>query len=127
MFALILPFITGNWKLIGALVASAFVFFAGWQLRDYQADAQQLRQEKAYQEALKKALGERDALEAEYTKIAQDLETKLASMRRARDKAITERNREYAKPDYTGCIMPSNGLRIINEAIAEGNKSRNTR
>lgn len=102
---------------------AVMVFGAGWKLRDYQADSEKVALQEDQISELERQRYVFNQLLAVRDKAAVDLQKKLIKLREDKTEAQTERAREYAKPDYTKCVVPDDGVRLLNKAIAGANKA----
>jgi len=120
-------YFTRNIKLTAAVCVVFLAFGAGWKLRDYQAGQEGKAELEAALDKLKVAIEERDALAEKMQADSAALEQKLALLRAQKEKTRIIRVREYAKPAYTECIVPNDGVQLLNEAIAGANAARPAR
>jgi len=106
-------------SLIALAVALAFAFGGGWKLRDYQAQGDALEAAKASLATVQKALIDRDALSVSDAMKSRTLEETLAAMRETKTEVQIVREKEYvAKPVYTQCVVPADGVSLLNGRIA---------
>jgi hypothetical protein len=106
-------------KLLGYALAIAMVFFAGWKVRDWQADSDALDMANRQMEMMKARLIERDAITAEEAQKSKTLEELLAAMRESGGRVRVVREKEYVEKNvYRDCVVPNSGVQLINSRIA---------
>lgn len=120
-------YFTRNAKLAIAIFVILLAFGGGWKLRDYQAAEQERAAAAAALESLNAAIKAKEDLQTKLQEDSAELEKKLALLRAQKEKTRIVRVREYAKPVYNECVVPDDGVQLLNDAIAEINASRATR
>ena len=100
------------WK-IGLYLACITVNLAiGWHLHTIYDQAEMAKEYRDQIEATQKA-------QQEANDRAEDLEKKLAAERQTTQTLNTKMEANLAKnPVYTGCKLPADGVRLLNDAIA---------
>ena len=98
---------------IAVLVAVLAAFFYMFHLGVTRQKEKQFRLEaQAYQQQVEKA-----------ARVAENLEEELQKQRQKMQKLQEELNNETTKPVYSQCRVPSDGVRLLQKAIA-GSSSR---
>lgn len=118
---LILSFLKGakaNWKPILIGVVCLLFFGSGWYIRGNIEDA---RRAKELQQNIEQRLeDEKKALEK-----SEKLEGELAALRKKSRSLNLKLEKEIAKNSaYNSCIVPADGVQLLNEAITSGKAAR---
>lgn len=111
-----------RWVMLGSIVAAT-----AWGAHQIDAGIVARRDNKILNEAIAKqnqAIADRLAAEIQRDKNAVLLERATDSIHSLRRRANQLEEAENAKPVYTQCIMPDDGLRRLNARIAESNARR---
>lgn len=118
----IIAFIQQFWKPITLSLVVGLVFWGGWHARAVRCDASTTRLIKQYNDA---AEIQRAKLQQKYDEAAKKLE-KLLAAQRARDKKQREElsHEVQAHVIYRDCKPTADGLRILNETIANRDTPR---
>lgn len=106
------------------IIAFIAAFYAGWVVRTWKADSDSTASLMAQQEALRQAMTEREKAEARNAELARELERRISTIRSL---STIDRKREYEKPAYTKCNLPSSGVQHLNRTIGQINQSRSAR
>ena len=109
------------------LTAIAIVATACWLT--HRVDEGAYAQEKLalanqHMTALNKAVQEKDAAEAKRDAMGLQLDDALETIRRAAAEDAHDMEVEDAKPAYTECKLPADGLLSLNRRIARSNETR---
>ncbi|WP_165063915.1 hypothetical protein [Paludisphaera rhizosphaerae] len=107
----------GSWKAAAAAGLFAAGLALGWHAKGVSVQAAQA-----------KALRARIAHSAELDQAALERSTKLefdvAALRESRRAAVVAREKEIAKPVYSACPVPADGLRLLNDRVAAAPPAR---
>lgn len=115
----------GRTELIAAGIIAVFAFGGGYKLKSYQVQGDALKASQGALASLQKELIAHDLISASDAMKSRTLEETLALIHDPEPKIIRET--EYVKePVYTQCVVPPNGVRLVNDAIAARHRARDT-
>lgn len=125
----ILLMLKQNWKAVAVIALCAGVFFIAWDWRGDRADIEiaQLKadQAAAEQEAVNKALAAQAEKQAKANETGKELEKKLANLT-AINKSLNRKLKNELQQNtvYSTCVVPPDGLRLLNEALSSRSGGR---
>lgn len=101
-------------------VCATIAFGAGWKLRDYQVKADEAAALKGAMETFKTVLVDKELVTIADADKSQTLEELIAAMQKTKATVQIVREKEYvSKPVYNSCVVPDNGVQLINGRIAD--------
>ena len=118
-----MPLLTLKAKIIISSIIAAGLFYSGWQVRDWQADSEKLKEAEKQKKQIEHLETVRVKREVWYQAEATALESDLAALRLQKQKTIIKRI-EYEKPVYHDCVLPVDGLLALNASINAVNATR---